>query len=380
MRLQYFIRTAWLAAIILGSVAPVYAISLILPTTSDPNDLLQYCISPTEPPELQLQAYARGITTSNIGPMSELGGGDMPARTFGDARAYATAQYTGSLKISYRRWWVGYGQGQRWSYDGNSDAAQLWIDLHADGQTQPSYAPQASDATIATNWYALGHDFPLHAGSIEGLADLCLRRISVPKFRARSVVGEMQGEEFTAMMRTVTWDTRDHGKVPGVGWSLDGQMKLKYEKWLGQMTVEGLLGEVSWHGLKIEEANIVSPRTFTDPEGFLHDMGGITGAYWYEDRSIRLNPLYRMDLVHQGRPNVLLGCIWQSGTEAAPNFGIGWSQPKKWMPYSRYYPVQGRLEIGAVGLGWEARASAGRPFTLNPQHMEFGLSASALRF
>jgi hypothetical protein len=379
MKLQHLLRIAWLAGIILGSTAPTHAISLILPTTSDANDLLQYCASPTEPPDFELRAYARGIMTSNVGPMSELDGGDMPARTFDGNQAYATAQYSGCLRMSYRRWWIGYGQGKRWSYDGNPDAAQLWIDLNSDGQTQPSYTAQASDASIATNWYAVGRDFPLRTGSIEGLASLCLRQISVPKFRARSIAGEMHGDMFTAQLRTVTWDTH-HGDVGGAGWALDGQLKLKYKQWLGQMTVEGMLGEISWDGLQVEDASIVSPRTFTDPQGFLHDIGGITGAYWYENRSIRLDPLYRLDLINRGRPNILLGCIWQSGIEAAPNFGVAWPQPKRWLPYSRYYPVQGMLEIGAVGLGWEVRAAEGRPFSGNPKHLEVGLSVSAIRF
>ncbi|MCX6376237.1 MAG: hypothetical protein NTU88_09455, partial [Armatimonadetes bacterium] len=372
------------ATVLAGLPSPtaVASPSLYLPVVSDSSDLLQSCVAgPSVSSALKLEGGAMGTATNNVGSIWGIDDKNQPARDFGDGSAYAMVQYSKWLRLHHRAWWVGYGLGKRSIYLGNADAAQLWIDLHAAGQTQPIYAASAEGARADADWLEFGRGFPFRiADQVRGTGRLSLRRIDVPDYLARSVVGDMEGEMFTAMLREVSARS-PRGTVHGAGWALDGQIRLNMNgKWLGQATAEGLLGRVTWDEILVDDSGIVSPRTFTDPEGFLHDCGGITGTTWRENLSLRVTPYYRLDLIRIGRPYLLFGTSIQSGIRSTPNLGVAWPQRKKWLPYVKYYPAEGRLEVGGVGAGWQFRISGDDWIYSSPKHAEVAVSAQALRF
>jgi len=356
--------------------------SLSLPAVFDSSDLLQSCVAgPVASNALQLQAGAVGTATNNVGSIWVIGDAKQPAQDYGSSSAYAILQNSRWLRLSHEGWFLSYGAGKRTAYAGNADAAQLWIDMHAGDRTQSAYAPEANSVRVTASWYAVGRDFPIRAGNLSGTGNLSLRRVVAYDYLSRSLVGEVGPTGmFTAMMRSVSAGPAG-GKIRGDGWAVDGQLRLRCgDRWLGQATVEGLLGQVSWDNLIVEDSRIVSPRTFTDPQGFLHDCGGISGATWTESRTARLNPYYRLDLIRTGRPNILCGIAFQSGARSTPNFGFAWPQRKKWLPYTRYYPAQRRLEVGAVGRGWQIRVSGDDWLDCSPKHAEVALTVSPLRF
>jgi hypothetical protein len=377
------IRTAGVLYLLLGALRVSTASpSLILPTLFDSSDLLQSSVAgPGAPSALKLEGGAMGTATNNVGSIWVVGDTKQPAHDYGSSSAYAVLQDSRWLRLSHGGWSLSYGSGKRSAYAGNADAAQLWIDMHAEGRTQSAYAPEANSVRVTASWYAVGRDFPIRAGNLSGVGNLSLRRVIASDYLARSLVGEVGPTGmFTAMMRSVSAESAG-GKIGGDGWAVDGQLRLRCgDRWLGQVTVEGLLGQVSWNGLIVDDSRIVSPRTFTDPQGFLHDCGGISGATWTESRTARLNPYYRLDLIRTGRPNILCGIAFQSGSRSTPNLGFAWPQRKKWLPYTRYYPVQRRFEIGAVGPGWQLRISGDDWIYASPQHAEVAVSAQALRF
>lgn len=377
------IRAALVICLFLGiSRVSMASPSLSLPTVFDSSDLLQsWLAGPAASNALQLQAGAVGAATNNVGSIWVIGDAKQPAQDYGSSSAYAVLQYSQWLRLSHRGWVLNYGTGKRTAYAGNADAAQLWIDMHAGDRTQSAYAPEANSVQVTPSWYAVGRDFPIRARNLSGAGNLSLRRVIAYDYLARSLIGEIGPTGmFTAMMRTVSAGPAG-GKIRGDGWAVDGQLRLRYgDRWLGQATVEGLLGQVSWNGLIVEDSRIVSPRTFTDPQGFLHDSGGISGATWTESRTARLNPYYRLDLIRTGRPNILCGIAFQSGSPSTPNFGFAWPQRKKWLPYTRYYPAQRSCEIGAVGPTWQLRISSDDWIYSSPRHIEVAASAQALRF
>lgn len=363
---------------ILCTAGGLSASTITLPSVFDSNDLLQSTIAQPERQSVQVQLGARAYGDNNIGSIWDLDG-KLPAHDFGGGSAYASLQTSEWLAITHKGWWVGAGTFERDGYEGNSDAAQLWIDMNSDGQTQSSYAPVAANTNVSADWFGVGHDFRLKVGRAAGEGMVSLRRLSASSFLARSITGEVEGDMFTGMMRVLKSDT-SHGDVTGTGWAMDMQARVRGNKWIGQVTVEGLLGEMSWHDLQIEDSLIVSPRTFTDPDGFLHDCGGVTGAIWYDKRSYSINPYYRLDLISLNRPNLLLGYAWQSGMKTAPYLGVAWSWHGRWTPYTRYYPVQRRLELGAVGRGWQVRIAGDDWIFGAPSTAEIGVSAQAVRF
>ena len=366
------LRHLWLSALVLSALLAcpfrASASSVNLPTLDNQYRLLQFAHSLDG---IEVETAASGIT--NVSPLLHIDD-DRPSHDFTDSSAYAELQWAGRVRIIQRRWWVEYGIGTRERYDGNQDAGQLWIDLHADGQTQPSYAPEASDFRIGASWIGVGREFPLRLGRAHGTGSMLIRRLTADDLRIRYLTGNVEGDDFTAMMKVISSDGRS-----GEGWSLDAQTRMALgDRWLGQFTVEGLWGRVSWRQAYIEDAYIVSPRVFEDPDGFLHDYYSVSGVIHYEDRSYAINPYYSMDLVRKGKPDLLLGVAWQRGIGTFPAFGAAWPQSKPWLPYMRYYPTQGRLQVGAVGRGWQFRISAD-DFG-SPKCAEVALSGTGFRF
>ena len=365
-------RHLWLSTIVLFALlaCPLQASasSVSLPTLDDQADLLRLR---SNPQGLEVESAVSG--TTNVSSLLKLSD-DQPAHDFDDPSAYAELQWAGRVRINQGRWWVEYGTGSRERYDGNTDAGQLWIDLHSEEQTQPSYAPEATGFEIRASWIGVGRSFPLRLGDAYGTGSVLIRRLTADGFRHRALKGDVAGEDFTAIMRVIDSDGRQ-----GQGWSLDTQTRLALgNRWLGQFTVDGLLGRISWREIYIEDSYIVSPRVFEDPEGFLHDYYSVSGVIHHEDRSYSINPYYSLDLVRKGKPSLLLGVAWQSGIGTLPAFGAAWPQSKSWLPYLRYYPTQGRVQIGAVGQGWQFRISADD--LTYPRHAEIALSGTGFRF
>ena len=99
-------------------------------------------------------------------------------------------------RLRIGNWWIGGGSGWTEAYDGNADAAQLWIDLHSGDQHLTSYDPTASNVRLEARWYGVGRSFPLRIGSGEATIELTVRRITAGEYIDRTVIGSVDGEDF----------------------------------------------------------------------------------------------------------------------------------------------------------------------------------------
>jgi len=359
---------------------PCGATSAALPTAYDANDLLLSGYTDVLSPSLRLSAGAVAAAMNNVGSLWQIADREQPPRRFEGASAYATIETAEWTRIAGRGWWIGYGTGRRDDYDGNADAAQLWTDIHSGGQTKPAYRPEAANVRIAASWVGAGREFAFGMGSARGTGSICLRLLTAGDYLARAVTGEVSGEQFSGMVR-ITSARTEAGKVEGSGWALDAQWRfLVAGRLRGRVSAEGLLGRLGWRGLLVRDAYVTSPGVFTDPQGFLHDCGGISGAEWRENVSASLNTCWRIDLVSAARPQILLNGRFQAGARPLVGFGLAWPQRRPWTPYLRCYPSQHRLEAGAVGRGWQLRVSGDDWLGSSPKHAEIGISAAAAAF
>ena len=363
-----------------AAVRHVGAASVVLPTAFDANNLLVSTYAKTTTDNIRLDVGGVAVGANNVGSLWTIAEHEQPGRCFGGGSAYAVLEIAQWMRVSRGRWWIGYGSGRRDAYDGNADAAQLWIDLHSGGQKQPFYAPWATNARVGASWFGTGHDFPFQLGKARGTGTLSLRLIRASDYLARSVVGQVSGDQFSGMVR-ITSARTPTGTVRGSGWALDAQWVFALgRRWQAQVTAEGLLGRMHWRGLSVRDVYVTSPGVFTDPEGFLHDFGGISGAEWFEDLTASLDTCYRLDMIYAAHPNVLLSARRQAGTRSLLSAGLAWPQSRPWLPYFRYHPTQHRLEIGAVGTGWQLRVSGDDWLASSPKHAEIAISWAAVIF
>jgi len=381
---NYFARlTVALAAVCIldgNSLFVFSSQSVTLPTSTRNNSIVKTGVLGAEPGRLDLSAGLTYTALNNVSSIWNLDSESMPSARFTHDSAYALLESTRWIAVGQGEWVLSFGSGTRDYYEGNADAAQLWIDMHSDSITQAEYTPKISNARISVNWFGISRSLPVRSGKIDGDLTVTLRKLVVDSYRSGSLVGNVAGSEFSGMIRT-TSSKNLVGHVYGEGWSLDAELSFRIgQRWMGRAVAEGLAGRVSCDGLLTQDAYIVSPRVFTDPDGFLHDCGGISGMAWSTNLNARLSPHYRLDLVESASPHTLLGISYHGDTGLLANVGLAWPQKKAWIAYTRCYPTQKRIELGAVGRGWEFAISGDDWLTASPEHGEITLALSPLRF
>lgn len=287
---------------------------------------------------------------------------------------YARMRFGQWARLSDSNWFVAIGSGFRDEYDGNHDAAQLWIDLHTPSRSQTDYAPTANDLHVAASWYGVGRRVGFRAGGVEAKCELLARYVKVTDFLARSLDGSVSGDDFMGNVRILS--STDRGRIFGTGWALDARTTFKAgQSWEGLVAVEGLLGQIKWEGLSLQDAFILSPRVFTDPEGFYHDTGGISGLARRKDLTLDVNRNCRVDLLRKGRRiDLLAGFTWQQGYDMVPNLGAALKRGRSWTPYTRIHPTESRAELGVVGRGWQISFSGDDWLLAAPKNAAIDLS------
>lgn len=346
-------RTITWLALWLACCAPAAAESLRLPAFFIGDDVLALTLSDVRgPQELRIVATASG--ESNVGLLESLTDEGQPPRAFTGTDGKADLHMGGAVILRARDWLVCYGEGMRDGYAGNHDAAQLWIDLHAAGQTQPRYAPFVNTDRIKASWYGVGRRFRVRGGTVSGYGDLIVRALDTDDFLQRALVGNVEGDVFSGMLKV-----RSAGpQIEGHGWSVDSRLYLTLDaRWRALVTAEGLLGEIAWQDLRIRDTYLTSPGVFTDVDGFLHLVGGASGAAWREDLTLRIAPLYRVELLAATRPAFLCGVAYQEGEVVRPMLGLAWLRGTQAVSL-RLYPKEHQIEIGAAGDGWQLRVAS----------------------
>jgi hypothetical protein len=251
-----------------------------------------------------------------------------------------------------------------------------------------TYSPELKNTRISYSWLGVGREFPFKFSKARGKGRVILRRIESDDYRGGSVVGQVIGENYsgtgadsyTGMMRIMS-SRAPEGVVVGRGWTVDAQADFSAgERIKGMVTCEGLAGYVSWHGLNVQDTFITSMGVFEDPEGYLHDFGGISGAEWREDVKLDLAARYRLDMLYMHEPSLMLGIAYREGDGASVSTGAAWTHSKSLIPYFRWHISDQALELGAVGRKLQLRILSDDWLFTSPEHMEVNLTATALTF
>lgn len=370
-----FLRVATL----LLSLTACQAAEIVLPPTFITQDLMfDRCVSgPTS--SIRVETGGCVGAFNNVQSLWTVSSKELSPRSVDTNSPYARLRFGQWACLSSGNWFVGVGSGFRDYYDGNHDAGQLWIDLHTTSRSQADYYPSANDLHVATSWYGVGRRFGFRARGAEADCLVFARSIEATDFLARSLDGSVSGDNFMGNVRIVS--SRHNGRVYGQGWALDARTSIKVgERWEGLIAVEGLLGEMKWSRVPVEDMFVVSPRVFTDPQGFYHDTGGISGVASKRDVRLGVGRSCRVDVLRKGRQvDLLAGYLWEEGYAAVPSVGAALKRGRWWTPYARVYPTETRCEVGAVSRGWLLSISGDDWLLSAPRNATISLSLVAER-
>ncbi len=141
--------------------------SIGLPPFFEPDDALEVLALNLKQKDSRMEVGAMIYGGNNVSPLLRIDRDGQSPHQVGDGSRYAILSGSSWVRVSRNRWWLEAGTGLRDTYQANPDAGQLWIDLHAKGQTRSSYSPFATYAQISATWYAVGYTFPFGAGAGE---------------------------------------------------------------------------------------------------------------------------------------------------------------------------------------------------------------------
>jgi len=366
-------RAATVLFLLIALTAPsLRAESIRLPDLFAGDDVLAFALPDTAlPDELIIFGVASG--QSNVGGLWSLTDQGQSPRAFTETEGKAELNAGGGIRLRSQDWLIYYGRGIREYYTGNPDAAQLWIDLHASGQTQAGYSPVANTQRIGVSWYGLGRRARFRTGRVAGQADLFIRALVADDLLQQALIGEVDGETFAGALKI-----RDDGsRVEGRGWSADARLTLAVnDHWHALVTAEGLLGDITWKNLPVEDSYLTSPGIFTDADGFLHLIGGASGAAWRKDVTLRIVPAYRVELLGGADPALLCGITYQPGDTTRPMLGITWRRNARQALDLRLYLVEKQLAIGFTGNGWQLRIAGDDWLAGDPSGMRITASGA----
>jgi len=354
-----------LIALLVMRALPAGADSIRLPNLFAADDVLSAVVHETPPPrEMRIAGTASG--DSNVGSLWHLTDQGQSPRAFTGSAGNADLQMTSGIDLRAHDWLISYGQGMREYYSGNHDAAQLWIDLHAAGQTQPRYTPTAAADRIEVAWYGLGRRVHFHAGAVSGQGDLFVRALVADDLLQQALVGEVEGDAFAGMLKMRKAD----GRVEGHGWSTDARLLLTvHQRIYALVTAEGLLGTMTWTHLPVEDSYLTSVGVFMDADGFLHQFGGVSGAAWRENVTLDIVPAYRIELLAGDRPALLCGAAYLPGDHLKPMLGAAWRLNAQRALDLRLYPAEKQLALGFASAGWRIRVAGDDWLTGNPSEV-----------
>lgn len=360
--------------------SPVHGFSVDIPHAWDDcsTDILIDEESISNRPHIEAGYTASG--DNNIGSMLEINDDNQSSRNFNRSSAFAGANISNRVWLRLGSWWIGKGSGWTDQYSGNADAAQLWIDLHSDGQSRSLYQPNASNQKLYAQWYGLGHSCPVQIGNTKGFIEVAVRNVLVKNYLERQVIGTVADKDFSGIVR-VTSSDNDNETVYGKGWCFDAHAGLVSGRWRCQAAVDGLIGKINWRGLAVDDGYITSSGVFTDADGFLRDVGGdITGLSWNTDLSASVNPSFTLGLEYASHPCLLFNLALEPGENGVAGLGLAWPQKGSWIPYLRDYLTKDCIEIGITANNWKIRIASDDLLWKKPERALVEISTSLIQF
>lgn len=355
---RVLLAAATATAIIGACASPAPAEAITLPRFFEPEDTLRSCCLPKSAAATQAWFGAAGLGSNNLRPLREITSDSPGSRHFARREAFAVLERRRWLRIRAGEWLAGAGRGIIDTYSGNNNAGQLWLDLHSLAErTRASYSPEADQQSAVVSWAGVGRVFALKTGRISGHAEVWLRYLTAEDYLSRAIEGNLEtvpAESFSGMIRITDAAGQRHS-----GYSVDFRATADLgNDWVTAFSAEGLLGRIDFDGIYVQDAFFTSARVFEDRNGFLRDYGGITGAAWRENTSMRIDPVYRADVVRKGKPHVFAGFEDRQRARREISVGAAFPQSGGWMPYARLILQNHRLEVGATGTGWSLRFAA----------------------
>lgn len=263
---------------------------------------------------------------------------------FSHPNAFADISDAEWAQVQYSRWSIEVGNGHSEAYKGNRDAGQLWLDLHSNNAVKRPLTPELTMAKLDLSWLGIGYRLPFSFQRMHVEWRISARYLQINHFELGSAVGDVNGEDFTGMVKVMNAD----GAGCGTGWTTDTSLFLNTAgRWQAALAINDLAGEMTIHQGRVTDVYLVSPRIYEDPEGFLHDFWGASGSTWRENHDTVIDPSFTFSLIRKGHPTTAL-VLQHDSTRTTPTLACLWQLPHHWQAVVGLSSTTRQLLVGAL--------------------------------
>jgi hypothetical protein len=141
---------------------------------------------------------------------------------FEGSKAYYFHFRLKELGLSYRRWSLYYGHGKADFYEGNKDAAQLFLDAKSNGvDWLRVYDVVASLRRTHLHQWALNYTTPIRLNGREGQCSIAFRWLRVHRLQYGTLKGQMWLGQFQGDLKLLTTRRLPESETRSNGVALD---------------------------------------------------------------------------------------------------------------------------------------------------------------
>ncbi len=343
------LRTSLTAILLVVSALPGLAQSLNVAPSTTEGDRIRRLVGQlqNEPLTITIRGFARGDT--DVIPLDKASERHGVRRIYNGTGPYFDAYESESIEASRGLWRFGYSWTRADLYQGNHDAAQVYLDSQSGSLTDAATgSPRATmNKTSATRWQ-LGYQCPLTIAGHRAELYAAASYLRMQRVQLGSLTGSTTGDAFAGTLSFLSTLDMDPSETHSDGLSVDAGLCVQVDdRWRISLQCENLASRVWQRGLQSIVADVATNTIVADEDGFLYgaplvsgttsrtnlrtelrrriDVGGAYRqdrtswvAFFHRDFSWRLAGGLTQDLGHGSRWWALLWCEpfeWQAGID-----------------------------------------------------------------
>jgi len=291
-------------------------------------------------------AYLRAA--NNVIPLSLVNQDRYPDREAPDKSPFFLLNGIGAMRFQAGLWTFSYSQVWEDSYEGNPDAARLFLAAKTD-TLQEAGPLQVSASLQRKQGYSIGAWWEKERNIMGKPAFYRIggRFLSIPFYRDGWIRGKYDQGHFSGTLYLQSTKDLDS---QGYGFSMDALFGVQWSPSLQVILgAEGLAGKMRWNRVRFLKGNFETDKVEPDPDGFLRQAPLVKGVDTYAPLNVSLNPhiVYGFAIPDEE-------VTWLYLTESQPSFVFHHFGMRTLMGKGQFYAYF-RLPGEGIGLGYQRR-------------------------
>ena len=272
-------QRAIVAFMMMAVMAKAVGQTVPIPPRWTTNEQVTFLLDNRLPEYRLLTARMLFHVDNNVLPLKLGDRKQLPPLQFVGDRAYFIAYRFKEVAFTYRRWTLRYGYGKADFYDGNGDAAQLYLDAMANViNPMRTYEIVASLNRTRLHRWSLDYATSFRLHGRQGYFVTTIHWLRLSRLQWGTLTGRMDLGQFRGDLRLLTTRGLPEEEARSNGIALDAAVVFSLnDRWRVGVWVENLLSQIWQRTLQDITAQVTTNVVEPDADGFLHAVPFLQG-------------------------------------------------------------------------------------------------------